>query len=100
MSSTFWYLFDEDILKGISSGGPKNGRGVRKERIDEGGGNGNLGRVSALAVLNHHIGMTGQGKYPPDPALLANQGALRCSNVEGDSTQHNGKRKREPRYSY
>ena len=83
MSSAFWYLFDEDILKGVPSGW-----GVRKERKDEGEGNGSLGRVSTLVVLNRHIGMTGQGKYPTNSALLANRGALQCSNVEGDNTQH------------
>lgn len=67
VSSGFWYLFDEDIL--VPSGGFKNDWGVRKERRDEGEGNDSPGRVSILVALNHHIGMTGQVKYPTNSAL-------------------------------
>jgi hypothetical protein len=62
VSSVFWCLFDDDILKDVPILGSKSGRCVRgeiRERDKEGGG---TGRVRSLVVLSHRIDVTTQLK--------------------------------------
>lgn len=62
MSSVFWCLLDEDILKRVPIIGFGRGRELRKEMVDRGKESGSVGRVRGLAVLSRHIDVTGQVK--------------------------------------
>jgi hypothetical protein len=61
VSSVFWCLLNEDILKRVPIVGFKSGRGVGRE-IKDGDRGGSSGRVSSLAVLSHHIDVTRKSK--------------------------------------
>ena len=67
MSSAFWFLLDEDILKKV----PVIGFGGCREEIVSGDKQGgSLGRARGLTVLSHHIDVIVQAKIRRAPAPL------------------------------